>query len=127
MAYQKLAVLTNALYKRTLSGKIEWKETALDDVYQTSLANYSVSISLVEAQRGGDPDVRISIFNDEGELIESFSDEDLSPEWLSDLNVRIPPYRLMLGIYESARRIALGSEQAINDILEELDDDDLLF
>ena len=133
MSYKKLATLTKRLYERTLAGSIDWEETALNDVYQTSLADYSLRISLEESQTlevsqsSVQSDVKIAIVNDVGSVIESFLDEDLSPEWFHEIGVNEHPYKIMYSIYEIARRRALGSEQAINDILKELDDEDIPF
>jgi len=67
--------------------------------------------------------VRITIVNEVGSEIETFVDEDLSSEWFDEIGVDEGPYTIMKSMYEVARRRALGSEQAINDILRELDDD----
>lgn len=124
MAYKKLAILANGLYRKTLAGNINWKETEIDGVYQASLASYSVRISLDESEAGRASDVRISIVSGEGSVIESFTDEDLDQEWLLELTVEEHRYRIMYGIYETARRLALGSEKAVNDILSELNGDE---
>lgn len=119
MAYKELAVLASNLHKKTLDGSIGWEETALKDVYQTSLADYSLRISLEAAM------VRIAIVNEVGTEIETFVDEDLSPEWLHEIGVDEHPYTMMKSVYEIARRRALGAEQAVNEILKVLDDDDV--
>ena len=121
MAYKKLAVLTGDLYKKTLSGKIDWEETALKEVYQTSVANYSLRISREAAS------VRITIVNELGNEIETFLDDDLSPAWFVEIGITDNPFIVMKSMYEIARRRALGSEQAIDNILRELDDDALPF
>lgn len=123
MAYKKLANFTSSLHRRTMGGTIEWEETALRGVYQASLANYSVRISLVDSQDHGGLDANLSIINDEGSEVESFLDVDLQSEWFRELGVAGSSFEIMSSIFHTARRIALGSEKAINDILEELDDD----
>ena len=127
MAYKKLATLTFGLYRETAKGRVSWEETTSTGVYQASFSNYSVTISLEDSQEGAEHDVRISIFNDEANVIESFSDIDLDVEWFREIDANDTPYKIMHGLYETARRIALGSEQAINDILSELDDDGIPF
>ena len=127
MAYKKLANLASSLHRRTVAGTIDWEEMALDGVYQASLANYSVRISLVDSQGDEGVDVKISIINEEGSEVESFSDVDLKPEWFDGLSITGHPYDIMYNIYQTARRTALGSETAINDILEELGDDEIPF
>jgi len=121
MSYKKLAKLTSNLQRRTLSGKIDWQETAWRDMFQASLANYSVRVSLVESQSAEGQDVKISIVNEEGVEVESFRDVDLKQQWFSEVGTAGHPYEVMLNIYQTARRAALGSEKAVSDILEELD------
>ena len=123
MAYKQLATLAYNLYKKTADGKVDWEETVLKDVYQSSLANYSVRISLEESESIIPNDVRITIINSEGSVVESFSDVDLNDSWLSEFNIDGGAYRMMHSTYEIARRTALGSEKAVADILRELDDD----
>ena len=127
MAYKELADLTARLYRTSLEGQVNWEETVLKDVYQASLANYSVRISLEESQSSMQSDVRISIVNSEGTIVESFSDVDLDPEWLNEFQIEESPYRIMLNTYEVARRTALGAEKAIKDIVRELRDKEIPF
>ena len=68
MAYKKLANL--AMQSPPKNEKV-WNNStgrrcALDGVYQASLANYSVRISLVDSQGDEGVDVKISIINEEG-------------------------------------------------------------
>ncbi len=127
MAYQKLAVLTYNLHIKTEDGTINWEETAIDGVYQASLANYTVTISLQESRTAEGNDVKISIINNEGSEVESFLDIDLEEGWFQQIDVYEAPYNIMNNIYEVARRTALGSEKAINDILSELSDEEVPF
>ena len=126
-AYQKLADLAYMLYQKTLKGSIDWKEAVEPDVYQASFSDYSIQISLVGSQNTSDSDVNISVINDNGNEIESFSDVDLEQGWLEKYNVESTPFKIMYETYEIARRSALGTEQAINKILSELKDDPIPF
>ena len=72
-------------------------------------------------------DVKISVIGEEGNEIESFLDVDIQTSWLRDLGSPASPYEMMYETYEIARRSALGAEEAINKILSELEDDDILF
>ena len=124
MAYPQLAHLTNDLYRKTVDGKVEWQATALEGVYQTSLANHSIQISTQPSRTSGEEDdIRIVIFNDEGTVVESFLDVDLKVEWFKEIGVEKLPYVIMLDFYQLVRRSALGAVKAINDILKELDND----
>ena len=126
-AYQKLADLAYMLYHRTRKASIDWKEAVTPGVYQASFSDYSIQISLHGSQNTSDSDVKISVINDNGNEIESFSDFDIEREWLKKFGVEITPFKIMYETYEIARRSALGTEQAINKILSELDDDPIPF
>ena len=122
MAYQKLADLAEKLSLKTQLGEIDWEETTEKGVYQASFSDYSVTISTLNREES---QVLVRIFNDEGSLIEEFTDDDLF--------IFIPNndgqyfYKIMKETFEIARRHALGTEQVINKILAELDKDDLPF
>ena len=123
MAYSKLADLTTSLYQRTIEGKIDWEITTMDGVYQTSLANHSIQISLQPSRTAEGDDIRISIINDEGNEVESFLDVDMKMEWFNAIGEDQHPYKIMLEFYHLVRRTALGAEKTISDILGELNDD----
>ena len=127
MAYEKLARLVCKIYKRTIEGEINWEETATTGVYQTSFADYSILISLQPSQSGGESDVEISIIDVFGNEVESFLDVDLKSNWLHDLGITKNPYSVMKETYDIARRVALGSEKAVDDILAVLEDDGIPF
>lgn len=123
MAYQKLAVLAHRLHQRTIEGRLEWEVTATSEVYQTSFANYSINISKLESRSEIKPDIEISVFDDEGVELESFLDEDLSDSMFEEFaEPDTNAYQIMSETYDVARRTALGSEKAINEILSNLDD-----
>ena len=126
-AYQKLADLAYMLYQRTLKASIDWKEAVTPGVYQASFSDHSIQISLRGSQNTLDSDVKISVIDDNGNEIESFYDVDIEQGWLQKFNVEITPFQIMYETYETARRSALGTEQAINKILSELDDDPIPF
>ena len=125
MAYKKLAVLAHRLHQRTLEGKVDWELTANTDVYQASFASYAIRISTQPSRESpGAVDVEISVVDDEGLVVESFLDVDLPREMFEEVaGTERHPYQDMKETYDTARRLALGSEKAINEILLDLDDD----
>ena len=110
MSVKKMALLLDRIEYLTSEGKITWEITEKDDVFQTSFSNFSLRIYK------GTTDYYISLHNSEGTLLESASDLDLLPE-MADAFMR------MQSLYESARGYALGVEQAIDEILSELNED----
>ena len=108
-------LLFQKIEKLTLSGNLEWELTEKDNVFQTSFPNFSLRI-----YRQAD-DYVISIFNSEGVLFESATDPQLS-DFIGD------SFNRMRALHEAARGYSLGVEQALDEILTELDKkDDIQF
>lgn len=127
-AYKKFTQLAYRLHKSTMEGNISWKETVSAGVYQASFSSYSLQISVIpSAEFQSAKNVKISVFGDDGNEIESFTDMDIVPEWLSEFQDVLNRYDMMYETYEIARRTALGTEQAIDRILSELEDHEIPF
>ena len=107
MAYEKLAVLTRKLHERTIAGKIAWEVTALEWMFQSVFGGNLIQISEIGN------DIKIAILNAEGDQIESFTDVDIKLLF-SDPG---KSFSLMTDIYSIAKRLALGTDQAIDSIL----------
>lgn len=120
MAYQKLASLTKKLSEKTKKGEVDWEETAEKGVYQASFSDYSLHLSKIG--EGVNIKLLITIYDEEGQVMEQFDDEDIDPFFL-DENI----FAVMKEMYEFARRRAMGTEQAINKILRILEDDESPF
>ena len=125
MADDKLIKLVKGLEKLTLDGKVAWETSDRVGVFQVSYPNYSLRISTKE--RDDAEDIWITIIDDVGDVVESFSDVTLG-------NSFIDAYRLMSRTYAEARRIAMGVNAALDEILgemglntEEDDDSDIPF
>ncbi|WP_116817757.1 hypothetical protein [Pseudomonas syringae] len=123
MADEKLIKLVTELNKQTSAGKVAWESTDLVGVFQVSYPNYSIRIS--SRERNDVEDVFITIINSVGDVVESFSDVTLSSDFSS-------AYRLMSNTYFEARRIAMGVNAALDEILAELglnseEDEDIPF
>ena len=111
-----------------MKGKLEWEVTATSGVYQASFANYSINISKQQSQEPHAPeeaeDIRISVLDDEGTELESFLDVDLPSAMFEEFaEPETNAYRIMSDTYDSARRYALGSEKAIDEIILDLGDE----
>ena len=108
---EKQRRLVETLLDRTIDGLIAWKETAENGTYQVSFASNSVQIK--EGGLSG-KDIVIDLINDEGVAVDSFSDRDIEASEPGKY------FTMMNDLYQRARRIALGSEQILDDILGEL-------
>ena len=99
---EKQEKLIERLLEKTLHGQISWSEGIRSGVYQTSFPNSTIKI-----EENEEDDICISIFNEEAKLIESFRETDLPPIYSMKFRK----------LYENARRIALGAEKVLDDVL----------
>jgi hypothetical protein len=118
MSITKMASLVEKLNNLTNNGKIEWEETTKSNIFQSSFANYSIRIYGKERLDTDSNEVVIDyyldIVNSDGKMLESINDLQLHDQ-IKDA------YLKMKNIFEAARGYALGSEQALDNIIKELD------
>jgi hypothetical protein len=110
MGNEKMVSLLQKLYQRTSEGRVPWQETEMPEVFQAAFPGYAVRIH-------HDPDsgdIVLSLFNEEGAQIEEVTDEDIKNELQNS-------FTLMKDLYDTARRTAMGVEEALDKILAELD------
>jgi hypothetical protein len=118
MSYQKVADLIMKLRNKTTHGEVKWEATSTEGIYQTILAGYAIRISKTNE---GEIGIILQIYNEDGELIEQVNDREL----LNLLGYK--SFEIMFELFETARRIAMGTEQAVNKILDVLGEDDVPF
>lgn len=115
MSYQKLATLLTVLSEKTESGRIEWEESARSNSYETSFPNYSVVLSHRPSSVSED-DYVLYVVDARGDVVEEAADYDFR-EFMEN------PYSRMKELYETARRQAKGVDQALDEILKDLNSD----
>ena len=114
MVDRKLITVIKQLHKKTLAGKIFWEATVEADVYQASFPGSTIKIFPQGA------DYVVMIYNDEGVLIEEVNDTDFDPDDFGDED----PYAFLDELYSMARRRALGVDEALDSLLDELEAED---
>jgi hypothetical protein len=116
VADKKLEDLVYKLAERTRSGKLAWEGTARQGVYQAAFPNYYVNLFDRDAP-DGTTDYVLRIFNREGTLVDEIADVDFARE-----RERVPtPYITMQEMFNQARRIVMGADQAVDEILASLE------
>ena len=114
MSYEKIAKLAESLIVNTQAGKVKWKESTFDEnTFEYSGPSSSITVSCqTRRDQHGEPeeDIVLKFYNDEGKLVESVSDVDLS-------SFIIDSYQYMKSLYETARRQALGVESILDNLL----------
>jgi hypothetical protein len=121
----KYVMLIERLLRNTQRGELEWKETATGNAFQVAFPKYSLTISEDENRREETLRYTIVILNSEGTVIDAFSDEDLSEAAQNKLIslTQGSYFQRMRELYIAARRHALGTEEALDAILTELNPD----
>jgi hypothetical protein len=111
--------LIERLSALTTEGKIEWSETASEDDFQATIAQYVVTISRSRNSQNWDAwDYKIRVADRNGTLLDEAMDIDFDPE------LRIagqPPYKALLILYDAARRSARNVDKALTELLASLD------
>jgi hypothetical protein len=113
MDVQKFATLINDLLDKTSSGKMSWETTGLKNVFQTNFPQYSIAVgqeSHYSDEIGDYLVVFLEIRDSKGEVVDHVSD-----------NVDDPIYRTLYKLYQEARRVAKGADQAIDYLLSQLE------
>jgi len=119
MAYSKLLKVVKQLGTRTSEGSVAWEETGKEGVFQASFPNYSVRISRSWHDFEESYDYYLRLYNQNGSVIEEVTQAGLAGPDLSGPEA----YQLLEELYEGARRKAMGVDQALDTILDNLDDD----
>jgi hypothetical protein len=109
----KEKLLVELLHRKTVLDRLDWREAAIDHVFEVILADKTVRISADQPQVNN---YLIELINSDGKVVDAFSDVDLSCE--------VAWFHRMEDLYRVVRRRVMGSEQVINEVLLELDGDD---
>lgn len=104
MTNDKAAELVIRLHASSEAGRVEWRPTTRPDEFEASFPRHSLRTR--QKKRGEEIDYFISILNEEGAIIEEFSDFDLPRQRFEESSA----FELMGEIYEMARRKAMGAD-----------------
>lgn len=104
-----MAGMADVIYKlaeRTSEGGVPWKTAVGETSFSARLGNLLVLISSDSSRN-----TRLSVRNEKGAEVDSVESDNLPPRLSGTLD----------GLYNSARRTALGTEQTLAELLEFLD------
>ena len=113
MSYKKLAKIVEELSAATDREILFWEETIKDDTFQTALSGYAVRISRVWFPDEDCYEYSIKIYNEAGRLVEE-ADQFVLVEDLENATT------VMYDLFEKARRVAMGTDTALDSIISEL-------
>lgn len=112
-AIEQQRLLVRRLSELTLQAKLDWKTDGEGDPY----VQFGDSFVAIKEGRSGEGAtlIRIEIEDHQGDILDEFDDEDIDDQ-------RGGPYYTMLrDMLKNSRRIAKGSNKAIDSILKHLD------
>jgi hypothetical protein len=111
----RLGKLVERLHEKSERGELAWRKGA-SGALEVSFPRYTVALD----QLAKDKEITLTIYNDEGEVLDYITDNSLVAEIKGLLG---GSYQIKLReTYNLARRKALGSDQAIDDLLRVLED-----
>lgn len=111
--------LVDQLHTRTKEGEVAWEGVDFSGQFQAVFPRFTLRLKQVEPATAS-ANYLVTIHDEEGEVLEEFSDTDLS-----DDRDEQKYYRQQLKeTFEIARRTAMGVEEALDHILEELEKSD---
>ena len=114
MALEKQLKMVQLLLEHSKGGDIDWKPTPSKDTMSVTFEKASLLLKQTPSREVPDEyDYTIRIINDDGVVIESFSDTDFEPG---------QAYLSMHEMFNLARRKALGVDSALDSIIRELKD-----
>lgn len=115
----KLRGLVEVLYRRTINGDITWEISSDKVSVFADLGIYRIEVSPEAGDTSFGNDMRITVFDDNGNQVDTFTDatfENAKPTY-DGVNSY---YTMMSSILEIAKRQATGADRAIQQLLDTL-------
>jgi hypothetical protein len=129
MADDKIVTLAKRIQERTKEGALRWEVTARENTFQVAFPESVVQISRWLDSRGREG-YALRILNAEGLVLEDITEHTLQDVlrqsmtahegFLGEPSPEMAARRIMEDIYTSARRIALGTDRALEDLIKRL-------
>lgn len=118
MSLQKIAAVVDRLLGLTKNNELVWETTETEEVFQVSFANSSIKLSyrptVEEDTEDDDIDYVVTVLNNSGLVVEEVSDIELR-DYMTDSFDKLDE------LYELARGYALGTEQILDSLIDELE------
>lgn len=105
-----LSGMIDGLEKKTDLGEVNWRRTPSSTTFAVFFKRSVVTIAHEENEFQGTQWVRVEILNADGEKVDGFSVDSTEPE-----------IHRMTDLYDAARRKALGVAEAVENVMEELE------
>jgi len=114
---EKLHALAERLLNKTLEGSLVWEKTVTANAFQAAFPASTIKIAEYSSDEPDEgPYYELSIHNEKGRQIENTTDHAL--EKISGGK----SFGIFSNLYREARRRALGVDEALDDLLGQLND-----
>jgi hypothetical protein len=121
MTDEKALELIHSLHRRTLQGKVAWVAGRTQKSFRMEFGAFSLEIQEIPDQDYSDaPDFAVIIFDSSGREVETISNVTLRPLKDRLMDNGLNPYAVLQETYKVARRKALGFDQTLDMIIDEL-------
>ena len=112
MAYEKLISLANRLYQESAAGRVNWGSSSDENTFQVSFPKYSIVVARIpDEEHDGAEYIVLRILNQDGQIIEELNQGEAYRENFPNMEE----------LFALARRTAMGVEQALDDLLRNLE------
>lgn len=104
--------ILSLLYDKTISNKVSWQKGTNNYSFITGFTNFSIAISEYDDQYNNEREYGISIYNQEGDIIDHYTVPEQDNK-----------FAFVQNLFNESRRNALKINDAINEIMNELEND----
>lgn len=113
---EKLRGLVEAIYAQTVGERIDWSISDDKSRVSADINTYKIEIFAEASENSFQADIRYSIYNSNGDLVDTLTDQTISS--FNPVNVNLNSYfSVMSNTLEMAKRQASGADKAIESIL----------
>jgi hypothetical protein len=116
MANEKQVRLIRRLIEKTNAGEVRWEPTANDEVFQAAFPTYGVRVEKVSDRWNDTTDYTVYVLNQEGTAVDEMRDGNFT-----EADFGRSPFLTLQDLFQGAKRTALGADQALDAILNDLD------
>ena len=117
----KALALVQRLHARTSEGKVDWEPAAAENRFEVRLGRFVLALTeIFDPEYPDQPDFELKIVDEKNTTIEQITNAMLRPLEDSLTEDRLGPYALMVSTFAMARRKALGVDNVLDTILQDL-------
>ena len=118
---EKRWAILQRLLNRTRAGKTHWEPLGDSDTrFMTAVGDYSITIESEDVRSPSMGPIKVTVRDYPDRILDQFDEYDLE---VGD-QTPTPAGDLLADLYEAARRRAFNVDEAMNDLLNQLGDDD---